>query len=174
MSELALVVAVAENGVIGRDNQLPWRLSRDLQYFKRVTMGAPMIMGRKTFESIGKPLPGRLSIVVTRQQDWAFEGVKVAHSLENAIAIAEQAIAAGEYETDQVFVVGGAQLYGHAIQMSAKLYLTEVHAEVEGDTFFPRFDRNEWREVSREKPEKVDGDSHPYSFVILERISATS
>lgn len=174
MSELALVVAVAENGVIGRDNQLPWRLSRDLQYFKRVTMGAPMIMGRKTFESIGKPLPGRLSIVVTRQRDWAFDGVKVAHSLESAIGIAEQVIAAGEYEKDQVFVVGGAQLYEHAIQMSAKLYLTEVHAEVEGDTFFPRFDRNEWREVSREKPEKVDGDSHPYSFVILERISATS
>lgn len=168
MPELAIIVAAAENRTIGKGNKMPWRLPGDLQYFKRVTMGSPIIMGRKTFESIGRVLPGRLNVVVTRNPEWKHEGLVAANSLDEAKNIALEH--AHKNNNDHVFVVGGAQLYEQALQLSTKLYFTEVHAEIEGDVFFPLLDMSEWQEISRESPQQTDGDSHSYSFVTLEKI----
>ena len=157
---LSLIVAVAANGVIGRDNQLPWRLPEDLRYFKRVTMGKPVVMGRKTYDSIGKPLPGRPNIVVTNAAAWTAEGVSVAHSLAEALGLANRLAEGGE-----VMLIGGAQLFNEARPCAERLYFTEVHRDYEGDVTFPRPDPALWREVSRE-----DHDGDPaYSFVVLER-----
>jgi len=158
---LSLIVAVAANGVIGRANQLPWHLPDDLRYFKRVTMGKPMVMGRKTFQSIGKPLPGRPNIVVTRDHTWMADGVHVAHSLDQALALAEDLAVGGE-----VMVIGGAEIFNAAQDSAQRLYFTEVHRDYEGDAFFPLPDPLSWREVSREDHA---GDP-PYSFVLLERV----
>ena len=163
----AIVVAVAENGVIGRNNALPWRLPEDLKYFKRVTMGHPIIMGRKTFTSIGRPLPGRTNIVVTRQRDWEAEGVKVAHSLEQALQIAEaQATIDG---VDYAMVIGGADFYQQTLPQAQRLYLTEVHAQVEGDAYFPSFDKSAWQERGRQRYEADETNPYAYSFVILDK-----
>ena len=161
---LALIVAVAENGVIGRDGGLPWRLSGDLRYFKAVTMGKPIIMGRKTFESIGRPLPGRPNLVVSRTPGFSPEGVCVYDSLEAAVAHAE------ELESGEVMVIGGAGLYEAALEIADRLYLTEVHAEVEGDVTFPAFDHVEWAETSREKHAAGEKDDHDHSFVVFDRV----
>ncbi len=157
---LSLIVAAAANGVIGRANRLAWHIPEDLRYFKRVTMGKPLVMGRKTFQSIGKPLPGRPNIVVTRDPAWTADGVEVAHCLEQALALAEGLAGGGE-----VMVIGGAQLFNAALALAERLYLTEVHRNYEGDVFFPRPDPASWREVSREDHA---GDP-PYSFVVLEQ-----
>jgi len=167
MFELSIVVAVAENGVIGRDNALPWRLPEDLKYFKKITMGHPVIMGRKTFDSIGSPLPGRANIVVTRQPDWRVEGVLVAHNLESAIDMAK--MDAEVNNVSQVMLIGGADLYTQGLIRCARLYLTEVHASVEGNAYFPKFDRDEWKEISRLSFAADDVNPYPYSFVVLER-----
>ncbi len=164
---LSLVVAVAENGVIGRDNGLPWRLPGDLQYFKRITMGKPLIMGRKTFESIGRPLPGRTNIVVTRDPAWTAEGVVVANSLPRAVDLAQEVAATGG--AGEVMVIGGAEIYAAALPRADRIYLTEVHAAVDGDARLPRLDRAEWREVSRERRVAAAGDQFDYSFVVFER-----
>ncbi len=158
---LSLIVAMAANGVIGRDNRLPWHISEDLRYFKRVTMGKPLVMGRKTFQSIGKPLPGRPNIVVTRDPAWSSEGVQVAHSVAQALETARGLAAGGE-----VMVIGGAELFKAALATARRLYLTEVHRNYDGDVFFPDPDPASWREVSRE-----DHAGDPaYSFVVLERL----
>jgi dihydrofolate reductase len=157
---LSLIVAVAANGVIGRDNQLPWHISEDLRYFKRVTLGKPVVMGRKTFQSIGKPLPGRPNIVVTRDAEWTAEGVQVAHALDQALAVAAELAAGGE-----VMVIGGAELFNATLATADRLYLTEVHRDYQGDVFLVLPDPAQWREVSREDHK---GDP-PYSFVVLER-----
>lgn len=140
---LSLIVAAAQNGVIGRDNQLIWHLPDDLKQFKRLTTGHPIIMGRKTFESIGKPLPNRTSIVITRNKDWLFEGVVVVHSVQEAIEAARQT------GTDEAFVIGGAEIYQMILPAADKIYLTEVKAIYEGDAFFRIPDPNKWREVKR-------------------------
>ena len=154
---LALVVAVADNGVIGKDGGLPWRIPEDLRHFKDVTMGHAMIMGRKTFESIGKPLPGRRSIVVSRTPGLALEGALVVSSLEDALARARET-------DDEPRVVGGSAVYEAALPLATKIYLTEVHRTVDGDAFFPQLDRAAWREVQR-RPGETEG----VEFVILER-----
>jgi dihydrofolate reductase len=172
MSKLAIIVAVAENGVIGRDNGLPWRLSGDLQYFKRVTMGKPVIMGRKTYESIGRPLPGRRNIVITRNPSFQADGIDVVPSLDAALALAGSAAAAEGVE--ETVVIGGAEIYRAALPLADRLYITEVHASVEGDTLLPEIDWDQWRESSREvhaaDPESADLD---YSFVRYERAGPT-
>lgn len=141
--EIALIAAMAANRVIGRDNQLPWHLPEDLQHFKRLTLGHHLIMGRKTFDSIGRPLPGRTTIIVTRQLDYVPPaGCLVAHSLENALALCA--------ELPQVFVVGGAEVYRQALPLAHTLYLTEVDVVVEGDAFFPEFTTADWQETARE------------------------
>ncbi|NIJ51777.1 dihydrofolate reductase [Dyadobacter arcticus] len=140
---ISIIVAVSENGVIGRDNQLLWRLPDDLKRFKQLTLNHPMIMGRKTFESIGKPLPGRVSIVVTKNPAFSFEGVVVAHSLEEAIRLAR------ELQTNEVFVIGGGEIYRLAQPISDRLYVTEVKLQIEGDTYFEIADPDAWIETER-------------------------
>ena len=157
---ISMIVAMAENRAIGKNNDLPWHLPEDLRHFKALTMGKPMIMGRKTFESIGRPLPGRRTIVVTRNMDWHTEGVDVADSLEGAIQMAEMA--------EEIMIVGGAQIYTQAMPHTDRLYVTEVALEVDGDAFFPEFDRREWREVAREDHAAAEG-KPAYSFVTYER-----
>ena len=164
---LSVIVAAAENGVIGRDNALPWRLPEDLRYFKRVTMGKPLVMGRRTFESIGGPLPGRENIVISRNPQFRAEGVRVAASLDEALQLARDiALAAG---VDELLVIGGAQIYAEAIPAADRLYLTLVHAAVEGDAFLPPIDWQDWREIRRERHRGSGEDSHDFSFVLYER-----
>lgn len=163
---VALIVAVAENGIIGRDGGLPWRLSGDLRYFKSVTIGKPIIMGRKTFESIGRPLPGRPNLVVSRNPEFAPDGVDVFDGLDAAVAHAES-LAGGE-----VMVIGGAGLYAAALAIADRVYLTEVHAAVDGDVRFPAFDREAWAETSRERHVASEKDDHDHSFVVLDRLTS--
>ena len=158
----SLIVAVAANGVIGVRNALPWHLPADLRHFKATTMGCPVIMGRRTFESIGRPLPGRTNIVVTRRAAYAAQGCVVVGSLAAA-----GAAAAGAQE---VFVIGGGELYAEALHAADRLYVTEIHAEFDGDARFPAVDRDEWREASREAHE---GEApFRFDFVRYERIPA--
>ena len=164
--KVSLIVAVSRNGVIGIDNQLPWHLPEDLKYFKSVTMGKPIIMGRKTFDSIGRPLPGRTNIVITRDSSWQAEGVEVAQTLPQAMTLGQ--LACAQAGVDEAMVIGGEQIYRMTLPAADRLYLTEVQAEVEGDAFFPEFDAKDWHQVSEQLPEVTD--THPYRFVVLERI----
>lgn len=165
--KLAMIVAAAQNWVIGRNDQLPWYLPEDLKYFKQVTMAKPIIMGRKTYESIGRPLPGRTNIVITRDASWSAEGVKVCHSLDAAIGIAEaQASLDG---ADEVMVIGGAEIYRLCLPQADRLYFTEVHAEVDGDAFFPEFDRADYIQVGRQDYFADGPNPYDYSFVVYDR-----
>lgn len=164
---LVLVVAVAENGVIGRNGGLPWRISGDLKHFKTVTMGKPVVMGRKTFESIGKPLPGRTNIVITRDPDYRPGDVLVAASVDAAIEIAEAD--AKKNNAREIAIIGGSAIFAETLPKAARLELTEVHARPDGDVKFPPFDRNAWRELRREGPIQGPKDDHPWSIVTLER-----
>lgn len=163
---ISIIVATAENGVIGKDNQLLWRLSADLKQFRILTTGHSIIMGRKTFESIGKPLPNRTNIVISRQSDFDFpEGVLKANSLEKAIEIAHNA--AG---SEEVFIIGGGNVYKQALEMTDKIYLTEVKANIEGDAFFPKLNENEWKEISRISHAKDEKNEYDFDFVELIKI----
>jgi dihydrofolate reductase len=165
--KLSLICAMAENRVIGRNNSLPWHLSEDLKYFKRVTMGSPIIMGRKTWESIGRPLPGRSNIVVTRNKDYQAEGAKVVESLPAAISLAESiALIDG---SEEAFVIGGAELYRLALPEADCFHLTRVHAEVEGDTRLDDFDESRWQEVWRQNFERNETNPYNYSICKLQR-----
>lgn len=168
MTRLAIIVAAAENGVIGRDNGLPWHLPEDLRYFKRVTMGKPIVMGRRTFESIGRPLPGRSNIVISRNADFSHPGVQVVASLDEAMAVGGD-IADAE-EAAEIVVIGGAQLYRQAMAMASRLYITEVHASVEGDVTLPAIHWRNWREISRERHAASEGNPFDYSFVVYDRV----
>ena len=163
---IALVLARAENGVIGVNGKLPWHISADLQHFKRLTVGKPVVMGRKTFDSIGKPLPRRTNIVVTRDKAWQAAGVVVAHDLQSALAMAyEDAHHSG---VDELAVIGGADIYRQALPEARRLYLTEVHRAYDGDTVLA-LDLSGWREISRERHEAEKADGPAFSFVTLER-----
>ncbi|UTH75025.1 dihydrofolate reductase [Chromobacterium sp. IIBBL 290-4] len=157
---LTLVAAMAANRAIGLDNRMPWHLPEDLKHFKAVTLGKPVIMGRKTWDSIGRPLPGRRNIVVTRQADWQAEGAEAAHSLEEALALAGS--------VEEVCLIGGAQLYGQAIARADQLRLTEIAQRFDGDAYFPEFDPAAWREVSR--AEAVGANGLAYAFVDYQRV----
>lgn len=156
---VSLIVATDRNNGIGVNNTLPWRLPEDLAFFKRTTSGHPIIMGRKTFDSIGRPLPNRRNIAVTRNPDWAHEGVERAGSLDEALKLA------GDGE---VFVIGGAQIYIDAIKRADRLIVTEIDAVYPCDAFFPEIDPAQWKEVSREPHQSVEN-GWAYSFVIYER-----
>ncbi|KJS44362.1 MAG: hypothetical protein VR70_01705 [Rhodospirillaceae bacterium BRH_c57] len=162
---MSIAVAVAENGVIGRNNALPWHLPDDLKWFKRVTLGKPVIMGRKTFESIGRPLPGRPNIVVTTTPDWSAEGVHAACSLDAAQALADTL----KGLDGEVVVIGGARLFAEALHRADRLYLTEVHLQPEGDVHFPPFDRSEWQEVERTPGAPGPQGEQTHTFVVLHR-----
>ncbi|NVK01418.1 MAG: dihydrofolate reductase [Oceanospirillaceae bacterium] len=168
---LALIVAQGRNRVIGHENRLPWYLPEDLRYFKQVTLGKPIIMGRKTYESIGKPLPGRTNIVITRDESWSAEGVKLARSLDEAISVAAaQALIDG---VDEAVVIGGAQIYEQSLALVDRLYMTEVDAEPVGDAWFPEVDYTLWRELGRESyPAGDQPNRYPYAFVVYDRADA--
>ena len=159
---LSIIAAMSANRVIGSHNDLPWRLPADLKRFKSLTMGHHLIMGRKTFESIGQPLPGRTTVVITHQTGYAPEGVLVAHSVEQALQMA-----AGD---DEVFVAGGAQIYQLLFPRADRLYLTSIHEEFEGDTDFPEFEESDWQLNSEEKHEPDEKNLYPYTFLIYERL----
>lgn len=167
---ISILAAVADNGVIGRDGKLPWHLSDDLRRFKRLTMGHTIVMGRGTWESIGRPLPGRRTIVVTRQPQYRVDadGMEVAASLDDALRIAE---AAGD---DEVFIVGGAEIYRLALPRADRLELTRVHGSVAGDTYFPEVDWRQWRLADSETHDMDDRNDYGYSVQIYERTAEKS
>lgn len=157
------MVARSDNHVIGKDNDLVWHMPADLKYFKETTSGHYVAMGRKTYESVDKPLPNRLNIIITRQDDYYREACIVTHSLEEALALGE------ENGQREFFILGGAQIYKMALDIADRIYLTEIHGEFEGDTFFPEIDNTVWKEVKREDCEPDEKNPYPYSFVVLER-----
>jgi dihydrofolate reductase len=164
---ISLIVAMTENRVIGLNGAMPWHLSEDLKHFKRVTMGAPIIMGRKTFDSIGRALPGRANIVITHDTNYVAEGVDVVHDLESAIEKAScDEVNQGK---DEMFIIGGAQIYTLALAQADRLYLTEIHQSFAGDTYFPEIRTMDWHETERgsRNPETLNGPA--YSFVVFER-----
>ncbi|WP_166251882.1 dihydrofolate reductase [Marinobacter salicampi] len=167
----ALIVAMAANRVIGRNNALPWYLPGDLRYFKQATMGKPIIMGRKTWDSIGRPLPGRLNIVVSRDPEWpAPAGACAVNSLEAAFRMAE---AQAELEGgDEVMVIGGGQIYQEALPQIDRMYVTQVHDEVTGDARFPEVNWDEWEEIGREDFSASGNNPYDYSFVVYQRLSS--
>ena len=156
----SIIVAVANNLAIGKDNALPWHLPADLKYFKSVTMGKPILMGRKTFESIGRPLPGRQNIVLTRDKNWHADDVTIVHDYNEA-ALAVKGV-------DEIMVIGGAQIYASMLENTACLYVTEVDCHVDGDAFFPEINPEIWSETSREQHSAI-GSEPAYSFVVYER-----
>ncbi len=165
--KLSLICAMAENRVIGRNNSLPWHLSADLQYFKATTMGHCIIMGRKTWESIGRALPGRTSVVITTKRDYEAEGARVVNSLDEAIALAESiSLIDG---TEEAFIIGGAELYAAALPKAHRFHLTRVHAVVEGDTSLKAFDENQWQEIKRIEYQADEANPYDYSICLLER-----
>ena len=161
MFMISIIVAASTNNAIGIRGDLPWRLSDDLKHFKSVTMGKPIVMGRKTWDSIGRPLPGRQNIVITRQAGYVAEGCDVVASL------AEAAEAAGD--ENEIMVIGGSEIYSLALPLADRLYMTRVHAAVDGDAFFPEIDATEWRLIDEEHHEADERNEHPYSFRVFER-----
>lgn len=157
---LTLIAAVAKNGVIGRDNTLPWKLPEDLKRFKALTTGHPIVMGRKTWESLGRPLPGRHNIVITRDANYHAEGATKVSTLQAALDVAGDA--------DELFVIGGAEIYRLALAQADRLQLTEIDAEIAGDTFFPAFAHSEWKEIARERHHS-DTAGFDYAFVLYQR-----
>ncbi|MDX1499159.1 MAG: type 3 dihydrofolate reductase [Woeseiaceae bacterium] len=158
---ISLVVAASENGVIGRDGGLPWRLGDDLRRFKALTMGKPIVMGRKTFESIGRPLPGRQNIVITRQTGFTAEGCDVVASQEEAVAAAGDA--------DEIMVIGGGEIYALFLPRAERVYLTRVAAEVEGDTHFPDLPADEWTETAHESHMANERNDHDFTIITYDR-----
>lgn len=158
---VSAIVAAAETGAIGKENKLLWHLPDDLRFFKRTTSGHAVIMGRKTYESVGRPLPNRTNVVITRQKDYKLEGAEVVHSLEAALeACADE---------KEVFIVGGADIYRQALPVADRVYLTRVHADLEGDSYFPRLDNVEWALQSAEHHGSDDRHAYAYTFEVYER-----
>lgn len=162
MTTVSLIVAMDEKGLIGRDNALPWRLPGDLAFFKRTTMGKPIVMGRKTWESLGRPLPGRDNVVISRQSDFTAEGAIVYDSLQSALKAYEASA--------EIVVIGGAQIYAQALALVDCMYITRVHAELEGDAWFPEVDWQCWSRSSSERQEPDEKNPFAYSFECWERI----
>ncbi|MBM7700088.1 dihydrofolate reductase [Kurthia huakuii] len=155
---ISLIVAHDENRVIGYENDMPWHLPGDLAYFKRTTMGKPIIMGRKTFESIGRALPGRLNIVITRNSDYAAEGITTVSNLSQAIELAKK-------EHAEIMIIGGGQIFVEALPLAERLYITEIHHQFPGDTYFPAY--ADWHEVSSSEPQQADG--YTFDYKIFEK-----
>lgn len=157
--KISIIVALAKNNVIGKDNQIPWHIPKDLQYFKRITLGKPMIMGRKNFESIGRPLPGRKNIILTRDKSYKAEGCTIVHTKEEAVAATDNA--------GEIMIIGGGVIYEMFMEEADMLYLTEIDSDVEGDVFFPKYDKSLWQEASREAGE--ENMEWNYDYVVYER-----
>jgi dihydrofolate reductase len=166
-AKISLIAAVAENGVIGRAGGMPWHIKSELQYFKTTTKGRPIVMGRKSLEALGKPLPGRANIIISRNPDYRPEGCFAATTIDDGLATARQL--AARDGVDEIFIGGGAEIYRQTLPLADRLYLTEIHLTPEGDTLFPAFDRSAWREVKREFHAAKDGESADYTITVLER-----
>lgn len=164
---IALVVAMAENRAIGRGGDLPWHLRSDMRHFRQVTMGKPIVMGRRTFKSLPRVLDGRLNIVLTRDRGFVAPGAVVARSLEEGLEAARRS--AARAGANEIMIIGGEDVFREVLPQAGRIYLTEVHASPDADTWFPELDSNEWREVFREKHEAGPKDDHAFSFVVLER-----
>ncbi len=160
---LSLLVAADENNVIGKDNKLPWHLPNDLKYFKNLTWGMPILMGRKTFESIGKALPGRKSIVITRNKNWQKENVDVVHSIGEAIEKAK------EYDVKEIFVIGGAEIFQTSFDKAHRIYLTRIHHEFDGDVFFPEVPQSKWKLISERHCPADEKNDYPHTYQVWER-----
>ena len=160
---ISLIVAAAQNDVIGKNGQMPWHQANDTQYFKNITWGMPVIMGRKTFQSLGKALPGRKNIVITRQPDWKAEGVVIVKNLEDALFVAR------ETDAKEVMVIGGGEIYRLAFEKADRIYLTRIKAEPDGDTFFPHLDTKDWRLISSDDHEVDEKNQYAYSFQVWEK-----
>lgn len=158
---ISLIVAMTENRVIGRDGDMPWRLSSDLKRFKRITMGHHILMGRKTYDSIGRPLPGRTTVVISRSATYDDPQIRVARNLEEAIKITG--------DDEEIFITGGAQIYTLALSQVDRIYLTRIHCELEGDTFFPEFDLGKWDLIEQEKHSADEKNNFDYSFLTYQR-----
>ena len=165
--KIVLIAAFAQNSVVGINNALPWHLPEDLKYFKRTTSGKAIIMGRKTYDSIGRPLPNRTNIVITRNSDFKAQGVQVVSSLQAAIDLAREVNFIND--VDEVMIIGGASIYEEALPQADRLYLTHVHAEVEGDAYFPAVDFSQWQESSRDDHAASDKNPYDYSFVVYDK-----
>lgn len=161
LMNISAIFAMSENRVIGKNNQLPWHLPADLRHFKEITMGKPILMGRKTFESIGKALPGRCNVIITHDENFQAPGCVIATSIKTAIASVEY--------TDEVFVIGGAKLLDQMLPMIHRIYLTIIHHEFDGDTFFPEINKSEWHEVEREDHLPDKENRYAYSFIVLNK-----
>jgi dihydrofolate reductase len=159
---ISLICATSQNGVIGLNNRLPWHLPADLAHFKKLTMGHHILMGRRTYQSIGRPLPGRTNVVITRQKDFQAEGCLMAHSVEQAIALC--------HKDDEIFVIGGAEIYQQTLPVADKIYLTIIHQDFEGDTFLFEIDKTVWQETSREDFAPDEKNKYRYSFITLEKV----
>ena len=166
--KVVLVAAVAENGVIGRNNALPWHIRSDLQHFKRLTVNRPVVMGRKTYESIGKPLKDRTNIVITRDREYAADGIVVAHDLDGAMRTARDD--ADRRGADEIAVIGGSGVFKECLPLADRLEITEVHASPDGDTFFPPIDAELWRETARMRQEAAPQDDAAVTFITYERV----
>ncbi len=158
---ISIIVAASDNGVIGADGALPWRLSADLRNFKAVTMGKPIVMGRKTWDSLGRPLPGRQNIVITRQPGLEAGGCDVVPYPAKALTVAD--------DTDEIMIIGGGQIYAMFLRRADRIYLTRVHTEIEGDAFFPGLDEEQWKRVSAERHEADDANEHAFTFEVWDR-----
>ncbi|TKD71512.1 dihydrofolate reductase [Pseudalkalibacillus hwajinpoensis] len=158
---ISFLLAMDEQNLIGKNNDLPWHIPADLAYFKKMTTGKPIVMGRKTFESIGKALPGRENYLITRK-DLEYEGVTVLHSIEEFFELTRN-------QEKEWFVIGGAEIYRQVLPHADRLYITEIHESFEGDTYFPTFSKEEWKETSREKHSKDDRNKYDFDFVIYDR-----
>jgi dihydrofolate reductase len=161
--KVSLIVAADENNVIGVQNKLPWHLPEDLQHFRKVTADHPIIMGRKTYESIGRPLPGRRNIVITRQKNFKRKGIEIVPTLDKALK------AASLGEGDEAFVIGGGEIFRLAMPIAQRIYFTRIHGAFEGDITFPAIEEKEWRELSREKHEADEKNPHTFTFLLYER-----
>ncbi len=165
MMRVSAVVAASENGVIGREGGLPWHVSSDLKLFKEITLGKPVIMGRRTWESLPrKPLPGRRNIVITRQADFVAEGAELVHSVDEALAVC-----AGEAD---VSIIGGGQVYAEAMSRTDRIYLTRIHLEVDGDTFLPELKASEWHEVERRRFARGERDDAAFTLIVMDRVTS--
>lgn len=161
MTILSMIVAHADNRIIGKNNDMPWHLPADLAYFKKATLGKPIIMGRKTYESIGRPLPGRKNIVITRDSNYQAQGIDVVHSVADALALVS--------DVEEAMVIGGGAIYQHCLPEAQRLYITHINADIEGDTYFPEYDLKDWQIVVSDVKEADEKNEYQLCFNVYER-----
>jgi dihydrofolate reductase len=170
MTILSMIVATADNNIIGKDNDMPWHLPADLAYFKKVTLGKPIIMGRKTFESIGRPLPGRRNIVISRDESYQAEGIDSVTSVEQALALVDGSD--GNEGAEEIMVIGGGAIYAHCLPKADRLYITHINAAIDGDTQFPNYDDGSWKKTASAVRDSDEKNVHQLDFCVYEKIAS--